>query len=218
MWPLRASLSALLLTSLLVILCDPTPQARPMLELIWAPLLGAFSLLFDEYSDPRWARGAGVAVHCWGLHLHTAAGARLLVSSKQRAMRMPGCRPVSGDWKPLMPPTHASSGPLIAPLLSSPPPRLLSICLSGFASCACLAASLGVTGLRDVFVTSLCNFTGLHSPGSMKPKNALAFRALLRVAVSVGDGLEDRCARPAAAPRERLRVARVWSGHGHTRL
>lgn len=24
-----------------------------MLELIWAPLLGAFSLLFDEYSDPR---------------------------------------------------------------------------------------------------------------------------------------------------------------------
>jgi Sec7-like guanine-nucleotide exchange factor len=24
-----------------------------MLELIWAPLLGAFSLLFDEYNDPR---------------------------------------------------------------------------------------------------------------------------------------------------------------------
>lgn len=31
---------------------DPD-TVRPMLELIWAPLLGAFSLLFDEYSDPR---------------------------------------------------------------------------------------------------------------------------------------------------------------------
>ncbi len=102
---------------------EPSPrQARPMLELIWAPLLGAFSLLFDEYSDPR----------------------------------------------------------------------LLSICLSGFAAAACLSASLGVANLRDVFVTSLCSSTGLHSPGSMRPKNALAFRALLRVAATVGDALEDR--------------------------
>lgn len=39
--------------------CRPStnPQARPMLELIWAPLLGAFSLLFEEYADPRWGRG-----------------------------------------------------------------------------------------------------------------------------------------------------------------
>jgi hypothetical protein len=28
----------------------------------------------------------------------------------------------------------------------------------------------------------------------MKPKNALAYEALLRVAVTVGDALEDRCA------------------------
>jgi hypothetical protein len=73
------------------------------------------------------------------------------------------------------------------------PPRLVTIALSGFGASACLAASLGVTGLRDVFVTSLCNFTSLHSPGSMKQKNGLAFKALLRVAVTVGDGLEDRC-------------------------
>ncbi len=33
------------------VVCADT--VRPMLELIWAPLLGAFSLLFDEYSDPR---------------------------------------------------------------------------------------------------------------------------------------------------------------------
>lgn len=67
---------------------------RPMLELIWAPLLGAFSLLFDEYSDPR----------------------------------------------------------------------LLAICLAGFEAATCLAAQLGVTQLRDVFVNSLCNFTHLHTP------------------------------------------------------
>jgi hypothetical protein len=72
------------------------------------------------------------------------------------------------------------------------PSRLVSIALSGFGSSACLAASLGVSGLRDVFVTSLCNFTGLHSPGGMKPKNGLAFKALLRVAVTVGDALEDK--------------------------
>lgn len=67
-------------------------QARPILELIWAPLLGALSLLFDEYSDPR----------------------------------------------------------------------LLGICLAGFGSAAALAAALGVGSIRDVFVNSLCNFTGLH--------------------------------------------------------
>lgn len=72
----------------------PADTVRPMLELIWAPLLGAFSLLFDEYSDPR----------------------------------------------------------------------LLAICLAGFEAATCLAAQLGVTQLRDVFVNSLCNFTHLHTP------------------------------------------------------
>jgi brefeldin A-inhibited guanine nucleotide-exchange protein len=95
---------------------------RPMLELIWAPLLGCFSLLFDEYADPR----------------------------------------------------------------------LLAICLSGFAASACLAAELGVTNLRDVFVNSLCNFTHLHSPATMKPKNGLAFKYLLKVAVEVGNNLGER--------------------------
>lgn len=95
---------------------------RPMLELIWAPLLGCFSVLFDEYSDPR----------------------------------------------------------------------LLTICLNGFSAAACLAAELGVSNLRDIFINSLCNFTHLHSPGTMKPKNGLAFKYLLRVAQQVGDHLEER--------------------------
>ena len=41
---------ALAITLVLLALAD---TVRPMLELIWAPLLGCFSLLFDEYSDSR---------------------------------------------------------------------------------------------------------------------------------------------------------------------
>ncbi|WIA22572.1 hypothetical protein OEZ86_009559 [Tetradesmus obliquus] len=100
---------------------DPD-TVRPMLELIWAPLLGCFSLLFDEYSDPR----------------------------------------------------------------------LLAICLAGFEAATCLAAQLGVADLRDVFVVSLCNFTHLHSPATMKPKNGLAFKSLISVALQVGDHLGER--------------------------
>jgi brefeldin A-inhibited guanine nucleotide-exchange protein len=95
---------------------------RPMMELIWAPLLGCFSLLFDEYHDPR----------------------------------------------------------------------LLAICLSGFAAATCLAAQLGVAQLRDVYVNSLCNFTHLHSPATMKYKNGLAFKYLLKVAQQVGNQLGER--------------------------
>lgn len=95
---------------------------RPMLELIWAPLLGCFSLLFDEYSDPR----------------------------------------------------------------------LLAICLAGFGAATCLAAHLGVSNLRDVFVNSLCNFTHLHSQATMKPKNGMAFKTLITVALQVGNHLDER--------------------------
>eukprot|EP00775_Hariotina_reticulata_P008270 gene8270-8458_t len=100
---------------------DPD-TVRPMLELIWAPLLGCFSLLFDEYNDPR----------------------------------------------------------------------LINICLSGFEASTCLAAQLGVSNLRDVFVNSLCNFSHLHTPATMKPKNGLAFRTLLSVAMQVGNHLDGR--------------------------
>eukprot|EP00879_Flechtneria_rotunda_P009955 GHRR01010411.1.p1 GENE.GHRR01010411.1~~GHRR01010411.1.p1 ORF type:complete len:1258 (+),score=566.72 GHRR01010411.1:286-4059(+) len=111
---------------------------RPMLELTWAPLLGCFSLLFDEYSDPR----------------------------------------------------------------------LLNICLAGFEACTCLVAQLGVSNLRDVFVNSLCNFTHLHSPSTMKPKNGLAFRALLNVALQVGNHLDGRWVRLRCASWS----AATWHG------
>jgi brefeldin A-inhibited guanine nucleotide-exchange protein len=63
---------------------------------------------------------------------------------------------------------------------------------AGFEASTCLAAQLAVTNLRDVFVNSLCNFSHLHTPATMKPKNGLAFRTLLNVAMEVGDYLEGR--------------------------
>ena len=51
-----------------------------------------------------------------------------------------------------------------------------------------------MTSLRDVFIHSLCGFTHLHSPQTMRFKNALAFKFLLLVASpeTVGDNLQDR--------------------------
>ena len=49
-----------------------------------------------------------------------------------------------------------------------------------------------MTNLRDVFCNGLCNFTHLHSPATMKFKNALAFKFLLQVADSVGNHLQER--------------------------
>ncbi|KAG2485588.1 hypothetical protein HYH03_015653 [Edaphochlamys debaryana] len=95
---------------------------QPLMEVVWAPLLGALSTLFDEYSDPR----------------------------------------------------------------------LVSTCLAGFTAAACLAAQTGLTQTRDLFLNALCNFTHLHSPAAMRPKNAAAFKALLRVAETVGDQLQER--------------------------
>lgn len=46
--------------------------------------------------------------------------------------------------------------------------------------------------LRDAFIQGLCNFTHLHSPATMRFKNALAFKALLRVTDATGDHLQDR--------------------------
>ncbi|GIL58910.1 hypothetical protein Vafri_13917 [Volvox africanus] len=95
---------------------------RPLMEVIWAPLLGALSTLYDEYNDAK----------------------------------------------------------------------LVTVCLGGFLAAACLSAQTGMTHLRDVFLNALCNFTHLHSPATMRYKNALAFKYVLRVAETVGDHLQER--------------------------
>ena len=51
---------------------------------------------------------------------------------------------------------------------------------------------MGMSALRDIFMNSLCNFTHLHSPSTMRYKNAQAFKCMLRVAEAVGDHLQER--------------------------
>lgn len=51
-----------------------------------------------------------------------------------------------------------------------------------------------MANLRDLYIDALCKFTHLHSPSTMRFKNALAFKFLLRVAETVGDHLQDRWA------------------------
>lgn len=63
--------------------------------------------------------------------------------------------------------------------------------------------------LRDVFLNALCNFTHLHSPATMRPKNALAFKHLLRVADTVGDHLDERWAGTGAGRAVCVRVGRA---------
>ncbi len=77
-----------------------------------------------------------------------------------------GCPPVATTLTPVA--TLPTRAPTIAPLQT------------------------GMSHLRDVFLNSLCNFTHLHSPATMRPKNALAFKHLLRVADTVGDHLDER--------------------------
>ncbi|GAX80611.1 hypothetical protein CEUSTIGMA_g8046.t1 [Chlamydomonas eustigma] len=105
-----------------VVTVSEPDAVRPMMEVMWAPLLGALSVLFDEYFDHR----------------------------------------------------------------------LIKYVLSGFVAGCSIMAQVGMSNLRDIFINSLCNFTHLHSPATMKFKNALAFKYLLQVAEVVGDHLQDR--------------------------
>lgn len=70
----------------------------------------------------------------------------------------------------------------------------MRLALSGLSCGACLAARLGLTAQRDLFIDALTKFTLLHSPTLMKFKNALALKYLLWVAEDVGDHLQHRCA------------------------
>ncbi|CAD7702431.1 unnamed protein product [Ostreobium quekettii] len=94
---------------------------RPMLEMTWAPMLGAFSVLFEQSEDEY----------------------------------------------------------------------TISLCLEGYVSAISITAKLGMAMLRSSFTRSLCHFTFLHAPASMRVKNALAFRAILDVAEVVGDNLNE---------------------------
>uniref|UniRef100_A0A061RZG9 Brefeldin a-inhibited guanine nucleotide-exchange protein 2-like n=1 Tax=Tetraselmis sp. GSL018 TaxID=582737 RepID=A0A061RZG9_9CHLO len=85
---------------------------RPMVEVAWAPMLGAFSVLYEDSMSPE----------------------------------------------------------------------LCQACLEGFYYAVTLTSTLGMTMLRDTYVTSLSRFTSLHNPGNMTLKSAEALRTLIAAA------------------------------------
>ena len=93
----------------------------PLFEVAWAPLLGAFSVLFERYDEQH----------------------------------------------------------------------VVGLCLEGFVASICITAQLGMSMLRNTFITSLSRFTMLYNPSHMKVKNALAFGALLLAAERVGDNFAE---------------------------
>ncbi|GMH32506.1 hypothetical protein BSKO_00340 [Bryopsis sp. KO-2023] len=94
---------------------------RPMLEVAWAPMLGAFSVLFEQFDDQH----------------------------------------------------------------------VVALCLDGFQAAINITAQLGMSMLRNTFVSSACRFTLLHAPTNMRVKNGLAFKSLLEVCDQVGDHLQE---------------------------
>jgi len=93
---------------------------RPMVEVCWAPMLGAFSVLFEDNSSVE----------------------------------------------------------------------LCNLCLEGFLHAISLTSLLGMTMLRDTYVTSLSRFTNLHSPANMSIKSALALRTLITAAEVNGNNYQ----------------------------
>lgn len=62
---------------------------------------------------------------------------------------------------------------------------------AGFQGSITVTAQLGMTMLRNTFMSSLCRFTLLHAPNNMKVKNALAVKAILELCDRVGSHLEE---------------------------
>lgn len=65
--------------------------------------------------------------------------------------------------------------------------HVVGLCLEGFVASICITAQLGMSMLRNTFITSLSRFTMFYNPSHMKVKNALAFKALLLATERVGD-------------------------------
>eukprot|EP00959_Pyramimonas_sp_CCMP1952_P053340 1115893-Pyramimonas_sp.AAC.1 len=77
------------------------------------------------------------------------------------------------------------------PLEDSDEPHTVQLCLDGFRYAIHITAVLEKAMIRDAFVTSLANFTLLHSPANLAPKNVEAIKALAAVAEEEGNNLQD---------------------------
>ena len=70
--------------------------------------------------------------------------------------------------------------------------KIAVLCLDGFFSSIHMACNLGMVAARDAFVAPLARLCGLHNPSTMRTKNILALKTLVRVGETFGDSLEIR--------------------------
>ena len=56
-----------------------------------------------------------------------------------------------------------------------------------------MACNLGMLAARDAFVAPLARLCGLRNPSTMRTKNILALKTLVRVGETFGDSLGDTC-------------------------
>ena len=71
--------------------------------------------------------------------------------------------------------------------------KIAALCLDGFFSSIHMACNLGMVAARDAFVAPLARLCGLHNPSTMRTKNILALKTLVRVGETFGDSLGDTC-------------------------
>ena len=71
--------------------------------------------------------------------------------------------------------------------------KIAVLCLDGFFSSIHMACNLGMLAARDAFVAPLARLCGLRNPSTMRTKNILALKTLVRVGETFGDSLGDTC-------------------------
>lgn len=71
--------------------------------------------------------------------------------------------------------------------------KIAALCLDGFFSSIHMACNLGMVAARDAFVAPLARLCGLRNPSTMRTKNILALKTLVRVGETFGDSLGDTC-------------------------
>lgn len=150
-------------------------SVRPMLDVAWAPMLGAF----------RWG-GWGETVACLARLCQLPARpvpTRSVSTAAQRACCSCAClllrsAPAAGD-APAVQQTAAVCRCVRSVLFEEKDDEhFTGLCLNGIAQAVRLTCLLNMVMLRNTFVSSLARFTMLHSPAAMKLKSAWAFRCV----------------------------------------
>lgn len=142
-----------------------------MVDIAWAPMLGAFSVNFEEFEDEDVVELCLAGFRVRGAHC-------VCIIQRVFGCRHCTCVHLMMDIRyniTLLSPcvTHCTT------TLPTPQAAIRLHCL------------LDMTMLRNTYLSSLGRFTMLHSPASMRTKHARAFKTLLVVAEENGNHMQE---------------------------